>query len=556
MNNYAAQLNSMTAGMVNFLQENGIGHAILSSGSRSAPLALAFMRNTSIQTFVVSDERSAAYMALGLAKQMKQRVVLVCTSGTAGLNYAPALAEACNQQIPLLVFTADRPSEMIGIGDNQTIFQQHMFAPNIRASFHLNLAKEGFCSPEESALVLQNALHLCVWPFPGPVHINVAMSEPLYLLPSEVPDALTFPKMPPTGDKINKASPDIREMAKEVVAFKRIMILAGMHDRHPKLRNILNKLLNMTDMVFLGDVTSNLNDMERGIDHGGVIFSHLSTEEKQFLKPDLLITFGSFLISKEMRMYFREAENIVHWHIDPYGEAKDTFFKLKKVLALSPSDFFGALLKNVSAFRNKTFMSYYKSWRKVEEKAKTYLTEKIKTDATYGAVMAILEKIPARSVLHSGNSLAVRVVNDLSLKVSMHCRSIEVQSNRGTSGIDGCLSTAVGASLTDQRIHTVLLGDQSFVYDRNALWNKYIGDHLKIIVLNNKGGGIFRCMPGTSAQEELEEYFVNYVEVDLRKVAEAHHLAYFSCDDQSRLPLVLNRFYRIKGRAALLEIHV
>ena len=554
MNKNAQSSLRFGSGVVKLLEQSGVNHVILSPGSRSAPLALSFMRNKAIKSYVINDERSAAYMALGMAKHMQQSVALVCTSGTAALNYAPALAEANNQNVSLIVLTADRPSEFIGIGENQSIFQKSMYAGNIRYSFHIDFIRSKYDQDNEHCRILNQAINKSRFPVPCPVHINISLPEPLLEGSIELHKSDIYKKMDFDREGGEVSVLTLKTLIDELVGFKRIMIVAGMNYRQPRLRNVLNKLLNMTDIVFAGDITSNLNDLERGVDHPSVVFRQMTEREKKDLKPDLLITFGSYMISKEMRTFFRETEEIEHWHIDEYGDFKDTFFKLKRGINTSPLVFFRAMLKNIASFKNKKFMSYYNSWQKAEEKAENYLREKIENDAEYDAVLSILKKLPSNSVLHCGNSLPVRIVNDLGLKSIRNSRNIEVVSNRGTSGIDGCLSTAVGTSIIDERIHTVILGDHSFLYDSNALWNKYLRGNLKIIVLNNKGGGIFRRMKDIAAQPEINDYFVNYVPVSISKIADAYGIADYSCSDLSKLPMFLNKIYRFDSHAAILEI--
>ncbi|MFC2114480.1 2-succinyl-5-enolpyruvyl-6-hydroxy-3-cyclohexene-1-carboxylic-acid synthase [Bacteroidota bacterium] len=543
---------SLTKNLVSICETLGITHIVISPGSRPAPLALEFIRNKKIQHFVINDERSAAYMALGMAIQLKKPVALLCTSGTAALNYAPAVAEAFNQQIPLLVLTADRPSEWIGQGENQTIIQHKLFEPNILASYQLQTSYGSIEVINEAYRIFSEAIHKCNFPVKGPVHINIPIKEPLYQ--QEKAGFIPLKLVRQEEVELQLSPRRLKELFQQLVTPRKVMVLAGIHQPNPKLRRVLNKLFSLTDIVFIRDITSNLADIDRAVAYPELVISTSDEKTLQKLKPDLLITFGNYVISKKIREFLRAYPPKYHWHIGIDKGFVDTYQALTRVIPVKSNYFFSSLLRAVKVFEKRSFSGFYRLWIKADEKAVQLMQEKISTDLELQFVDRILRKLPKNSIIQLGNSSPVRLANELSLQSNKHAKSIAVFSNRGTSGIDGSLSSCVGSSLISDQLHFILIGDQSLMYDRNALWNSYIGSNLKIILLNNKGGGIFRRMEGPASQKELEEYFVNYVETDFKNMSTQHGLAYFECDEIEKFDLVYKAFVKESASSALLEI--
>jgi len=539
MNDQASLYNRLLNELTEFLSFQGIKYAVLCPGSRSAPLALAFMRNNKIKHFIVNDERSAGYMALGLALNNKFPVVLVCTSGTAALNFSPSVAEAFNQHISLMVLTADRPEEMIGIGENQTIIQKNLFEPNVHASFRMNLLdyylnESGFI--EHFTPVFKECLK-------GPVHLNLPFSEPFY--PKEKNDGTktkSFQKIIPEipSFKLDESFIDIFNHSENII------ILPGLQVKNEHLLENLNNFSEKFNIPVLNDITSNTQSLKQSIfqiDHC------LSVNKKNVdLKPDLLITFGTHTVSRKLIKFLTENKAKNHWHISSFGEKINTFQSLTETFFIPPAEFF-KLLYNNEKLHNKS-LRYFNSWKRAEENAQPIFHEKLLTDIELQVMKYILDYLPENSILHLGNSLSVRLANEIGLS---HKPNTEVYSNRGTSGIDGCLSTAIGFALASEKPNFIVLGDQSFLYDQNALWNKVLPQNLKIIVINNKGGGIFKRLEGSSVQAELNEYFVNYIPVNIEKIANSHSIDYFSLNYHTFKTQNLINIYNF-SKLAIIEV--
>lgn len=545
-------LYKLLANVVHICRVHGIKHVVLSPGSRSAPLALSFIRYTEIKHWIITDERSAAYTALGIAKQLLQPVAVVCTSGTAALNLAPAIAEAYFSEIPLVVLTADRPPEWIGQADNQSIHQQELYGRHVKASFGLPV---DFIHPDagwHALRIINEALLLAKSPTRGPVHINFPFREPFYA-DTESVVSHNMPKVFTSATDLSVYKIDKKAFENELLyklhGFKKILVVAGMYAPSEKLRQVFHLLSKEHELVFLPDITSNLHGLDYAIDFYDLALSYADEKTINNLKPELLITFGGPLVSKNLKQFLRCESIKEHWHISESGTAADTFQKLTKIVAATPEDFFAEL-------QNAGFLGeadYYRSWQQANRKIRHYL-ESFYFRLPYSesrAMMQIMQALPEGSVLHLGNSLPVRHASVFPLIRE----NIMVYSNRGTSGIDGSLSTAAGQSLVFQEAtHTLICGDLSFMYDRNGLWNNYLKGNFKIIIFNNHGGRIFESLPGAARQKELNEYFVTEQPLNFSHTALQHNCTYLFCNNEEDLRHQLDALFATAERPAILEI--
>jgi len=458
--------------LVAICAKKGIKNVILSPGSRCAPLTIAFARHPEIHTRIISDERSAAFIALGMAQQLEQPVALVCTSGSASLNYYPAIAEAFFQQVPLLILTADRPNEWIDQYDGQTIFQQNVFGKHVKESFQFpNYI--GTSDDEWLASRVSNEAINLAKAFPsGPVHINIPLKEPFYPL---IGEELKFPVNPRVFNQASSYSQLSEEssmkLRSRLDSVKRLLIIPGQQRPNPRIKEQINQLSKTHQVVFVTDAISNLQSEKTINLHDHWLGNNeISTD----LKPDLIISFGKSIISKSLKLFLRNTE-VSHWHVQPDGNAKDTFQRLTRILPASPSSFLGWLIENLNAQSSE----FYDSWHQLEQKTKVNLSEILESGefGEYFALHSILKKTPPFSKIHVANSMSVRYLNFLGK------RNQEVICNRGTSGIDGSNSTAVGCTFTTKEIVTLVTGDLAFFYDRNAFWHNYTMPNLRIILL-------------------------------------------------------------------------
>ncbi|MCE2709148.1 MAG: 2-succinyl-5-enolpyruvyl-6-hydroxy-3-cyclohexene-1-carboxylic-acid synthase [Algoriphagus sp.] len=521
----------------------GIRHVLLSPGSRCAPLTLAFARHPKMEVRTISDERSAAFIALGMAQQLKQPVVLVCTSGSAVLNYFPAIAEAFFQQIPLLVLTADRPPEWVDQWDGQTIFQEEVYGKHVKKSYRF---PDTFTHPDQvrHAHRISNEAILLSQQFPaGPVHLNIPLREPFY---PEEGETFNFPMHPPLftreSSEIRLSEASLEKLKVELAHFRRILIVPGQQEQNLDLLALIERLALNQQAVVVADSLSNLQGK-------GTITLHdqwLGREELHpELAPDLVISFGKSIISKSLKLFLRKLD-IQHWHIQPDGQAKDTYSRLTRIVASDPLAFLTWLASQLPSGES----GYAQGWQALEEQVARILPQALQEVefGEYPAVKQVLDALPAKSQLQVANSMAIRYVNFLGR------RSQEIFCNRGTSGIDGSSSTAVGASLVSSSLITLLTGDMAFFYDRNAFWHKYPLPNLRIVLLNNHSGGIFRLIDGPAKQPELEEFFETQQALSASHLAAEYGFKHYLVKNSFELDQALATFFEPSAVPKILEI--
>lgn len=541
---------------------HAVKHMVLSPGSRCAPLTLAFVRHPEIVTYTISDERSAAFIALGMARQLQQPVGLVCTSGSAAYNYAPAIAEAYFQQIQLLVFTADRPPEWTDQLDGQTIRQHNIYGQHVKRSFEFPTAQNHPDVLWHAGRIVSEAINLSTtYPY-GPVHINVSIREPFY---PEKDETIVFDR----NTKVIRKKEGKRVLSGEILAelkqawsgFQKKLIVCGQSYFHPEASRLLELLAENQKIPIIADIISNQHPVKSTIRHADTMLAQKDERLLQKLQPDLLITFGLSVISKNLKLLLRRYGPKAHWHIQPAGEVADPFQALTEIINVDPEVFFTESLQFSSYISQQE--NYFQIWQQEAQKTGNFIQdffrkpEILAQPGEFLAMQRVMECIPDFTNLHLANSMAVRYANLIGLQA--HQKNIEVFANRGTSGIDGSNSTAVGSALVSGKPTVLLTGDMAFFYDRNAFWHNYPLLNLRIVVLNNHAGGIFRIIDGPNRQPELEEYFETRQMLNAKNTALDFHMQYHHCDITKpngfdELKSVLEVFFRESGRAKILEI--
>ncbi|WP_426060195.1 2-succinyl-5-enolpyruvyl-6-hydroxy-3-cyclohexene-1-carboxylic-acid synthase [Hymenobacter sp. B1770] len=534
--------------------QHGITDVVLSPGSRSAPLTLAFARHPALTVRVVPDERAAAFIGLGIAQTQRRAVALVCTSGTAGLNYAPAVAEAFFQHIPLVIFTADRPPEWIDQLDGQTIRQRNLYGAHAKGEFEFPVDTSHADAKWHSARIVNEAINLAQAAPAGPVQVNVPLREPFY---PKADDKIGYEKdvkithEPSLSTDLSKAA--ISEFTQQLLSTKRVLVVAGQHAADEKLNQALLAFAAIYGVTVVADTIGNMDGIGSSlVGKHDVFLAGLSREQKETLRPDLLITFGQSLISKSLKLYLREAVPQQHWHIQASGAVADTFRSLTSIVRSEPAAFFAGLaVKPVSIEMNGA-----SDWQQAETAAHSFLSDFFSASNPpfneFSAFHRTLAQLPENTALHLANSMAVRYANIIGIPAG---RQIEVFANRGTSGIDGCNSTAVGAALAQpQRPVVLLTGDVAFFYDRNAFWHNYPTPNMRVVLFNNHGGGIFRLIDGPRQQPELEEFFETRQMLTAENTARDFNLRYFPVSTFEELAAALPVFFAAESGAAILEI--
>ena len=520
---------------------HGVRKVIIAPGSRNAPLIFAFTEQPELECLSITDERSAAYFALGIAQQSGEAVALVCTSGTAVLNFAPAIAEAYYQNLPLLVFTADRPAEMIDQADGQTLRQTNIFGNYIKACFTLPVETVQTVDLLYSDRQVSQAIDTAVSYPQGPVQINVPMREPIY---SALPESHSFPKVFktlesdifPTKENLEKLQSVWKTIPKKMVVF-------GVSPKNEQLYALANQLANEPDVVVIAENLSNISG-ERIITRPESFFSSLLPYNKISFKPDLLITIGHSVICKQLKLYLREFQPAAQWQLESSLPYIDTYKCLDVIIPGSACD---VLLKMPFGKTESNFSELFQSQNKMIAKRHDEFVENAPL-SDMSAVTQLLTLAPGGTQLHLANSTSVRWT-----QLFLTRPDLTYFCNRGTSGIDGSLSTAAGYAYASKQPTVFLTGDLSFIYDSNGLWNNYIGDNFKIIVLNNNGGNIFRFIGDKQLMEKSLDFFTTPHQVKIKSLVEAYGLQYLVCDKTEELETSLTSLFKAE-KATVLEI--
>jgi 2-succinyl-5-enolpyruvyl-6-hydroxy-3-cyclohexene-1-carboxylate synthase len=535
----------------------GIHYAVLCPGSRCAPLTLAFVRHPMIQQKTFSDERSAAFIALGIAQQTKTPSILVCTSGSAAYNFAPGVAEAYFSQTPLLVFTADRPPEWIAQHDGQTIYQPGIFGRHVKKSFELPGEYEHPDSIWAINRIINEAINLSMQEPCGPVHVNAPFREPLYPKSDyEITFGETLRVLDELPSDFNISSAQEDFILNRFSKFHNILIVAGQADFNPDLLNALQQATTRHDIPLIGDIISNIHSLDMTIRHADSFLGQASDEIKKMLRPDLLITFGKSVISKNVKIFLRKFRATEHWHIQPNNVAADTYQSTTHTIHASAVRVFDLLakLEPKETFESQKQNNFFKLWEVEQRRITRALNDffPLPEIGELEVVNEVLHHLPENCNLHLANSMSVRYANYIGLAAFQ--KGVKVFANRGTSGIDGCSSTAVGHCLENATPNVLITGDLAFFYDRNAFWHNYPLPNLRIVVLNNHGGIIFGMIDGPGSLPESDEYFVTRQKLNARKLCEEFGFEYLKLDNRRKLKNVLKDFFEFDGRTKILEI--
>ncbi|MBN8641506.1 MAG: 2-succinyl-5-enolpyruvyl-6-hydroxy-3-cyclohexene-1-carboxylic-acid synthase [Flavobacteriales bacterium] len=521
--------------IIEIFRAKGIDTIVISPGSRNAPLTIGFSNNSAFKCYSIADERSAGFFALGMAQQLQKPVALVCTSGSALLNYYPAFAEAFYNQIPLIVVSADRPLDKIDIGDGQTIRQQYVFSNH--SIFNANLHEN---AGDENDILINEAINLSISK-KGPVHINVPFEEPLYEIVDELsiePKIISYTQSKPILNDLSIYAHFWNQSQKK-------LILIGGLEPNSIEQSFLDALGMDESVVVMTEVTSNVHH-PNFITNIDTIITPFTEKEFSDYQPDLLITFGGMIVSKRIKSYLRKYKSIQHWHIDEL-RAYDTFGSLTKHFVVAPNYFFQQFFPQTISVESDYQSKLLKIRSDREKKHQTYMEAIPFSDLK--AFDVILPTISTHFDLQISNSSPIRYAQlfTINSKVSVFC-------NRGTSGIDGSTSTAIGAAVASQKPTIFITGDIGFLYDSNALWNNYIPKEFKIILINNGGGGIFRILPGHQESPTFNTFFETSHCLTAEHLAKMYQLDYVIASNEKSLKRGLKHLYNQNDKPCILEV--
>lgn len=518
----------------------GVRRTVVSPGSRNAPLIVALARRREIQLNEVIDERSAAFVALGIAVQTGRPVAVVCTSGSAVLNLAPALAEAYYRQIPLIAVTADRPEEWIDQDDSQTIRQPGALAAVTKATFHLPVTRGDAGLERLCRRRVADAMMMAVNAPCGPVHVNVGIDEPINVMGDDSADDFRLPDFVPTVRRLPEAT--ARELADEINSARQVLVVAGFQSPEPKLKEALYLLPG--NVAVISELQSNLG---QGIP-ANIDAMLRMPESKALLNPDIVITIGGALLSRMIKASMRSAKKSMrHWSVSTVDHCLDTLLHLDRRIDCAPTEFFASILP----YLEDNNSCYAAEWQNLSERAghitQTYAESVPWSD--FRAMNRLMRSVPSGTSLHLSNGTAARYA-----QLTGCPGAIRTECNRGVSGIDGCTSTAIGAAMATDELTLLVTGDMSAQYDMGALAIQEVPATFRMAVLNNGGGGIFRFIKSTRDLPETDRWLAGGVRLPLRELAAGFGFDYYEAADEASLSSVMPAFFAPYGRPAILNI--
>lgn len=514
----------------------GATHAVISPGSRSTPLALAMLRQPGLQCTVAIDERISAFFALGIAKASRRPVLVLATSGTAPANWLPAVIEAGQAGVPLILISADRPPELQGCGANQTIDQLGLFGAHVRASHALGAPEAAF-DPAYLHRLAARIYEQTVWPHPGPVHVNQPFREPL------VPGGEVPVSQPPEKIRFSPPSalPDPTAIAELAAAIsgRPGLIVCGELPPEPGFAEALAALAERLDCPVLAEPLSNLrfgpHDRSRlCVRYNRWLADHAFATD---YRPDWVLRFGAFPVTRHLQNYVASAVT-VHALAEPWQRWTDPTHRLTHLLR-------AALLAVCQALLAAQPMPTPAGWRA----AFADREQTVAADTDAGPITVLIDEVAADTPLFIGNSLAIRQLDSYSGSTD---KPLHFYGNRGASGIDGNISTALGIATVHGRV-VALLGDLTTQHDLGGL-ALAAGRDAIIVTVNNGGGGIFDLLP-QAALSEFAQGWRTPQQISFEHAAKTFNLGYARAENDDAFRMAL-RLALVKGGPQLIELLV
>lgn len=547
--NHTEILTRYTANFIDELIKSGIKDVVISPGSRSTPLALAFTEHSGVKEWVIVDERSAAFFALGIAKETKNPVVLVCTSGTAAANYFPAIVEAHYSRVPLVVLTADRPHELRDVGAPQAIEQIQLYGNYVKWFQEMAIPE----ATDEMLGYVRNkaarAVYMAQEGNPGPVHMNIPFREPL-MLDFTLKDIWDHPDFqhksynaPLDGPK-QLTSEQLEDIIKRLEGKEKGLIVCGPQTDDEAFPQTVAALAEKWNLPVLADPLSQIRSGSHS--KANIIETYdalLKNEEiRNHYKPDFIIRFGAMPVSKSYLFYLKENKDIPQFIVENNSGYREPTGNITEFIFADPAAFCEALVTAKELTFSKKWLA---EWKTMNEVARKHLSSDMEESITEGeAVRGLVEVLPENSAIYVGNSMAIRDVDTFFLSNE---KKVRVLANRGANGIDGMVSSGIGAAANGEHI-TLVLGDLSFYHDLNGLLAaKYYKLDITILLINNNGGGIFSFLSQANDKKHFEALFGTPIDLDFSVAAKLYEAAYYEPKTEAELKIVLKETYANKG---------
>lgn len=550
----------------------GVKYACISPGSRNTPLTISLAKNKKIKSYVNIDERSSGFFALGLAMASRSPVLLVCTSGTAAAEFYPAIIEAYQQRVPLIVCTADRPPELIGRGANQTIYQDNIYENHIRWFINAGLPDAAEDSLRKLTMLADEAYTVSTTMDPGPVHINFPFRKPFE--PHMFTDEISEQTLDSIGssisakplntenndivtgvkDKENLQEKLLNELVDNIKKYRKGLIVAGPGNHNVSFSEKCFRLAKILNYPVIADGTSQLRFGPGNKNNILANFEgYLRTPAfMQDMQPEIIIHFGRVPTSRGIEMYY-ENINPEYFIVNEFGEWFDPYHKARAVIAMEPAVFCDKLSERLEGIKNSFDQhDWLNTFLKAEEKTGMLRKEIIET-AEFpfeGRIITeVLKNLPDPSSLMVSNSMPVR---DLDYFAPVSEKRIHIFQNRGASGIDGITSTALGIAAAKQEPVVLITGDLAFYYDLNGLLAslKY-SIPLVVVLINNNGGGIFDMLPVSACTDVFNEYFTTPHNLDFSHFVKGYGGCFENIEDWGHFENAFKKALGLKGLTVL-----
>ncbi|MEH6995317.1 2-succinyl-5-enolpyruvyl-6-hydroxy-3-cyclohexene-1-carboxylic-acid synthase [Neobacillus drentensis] len=545
--NHQESLTAYLAAFVVELVQTGIKDVVVSPGSRSTPMAMVMAEHPELNIHIHVDERSAAFFALGIAKATNKPVAILCTSGTAAANYFPAIIEARYSRVPLLVLTADRPHELREVGAPQAIDQIHLYGQHVKWFADMALPETSNELIRYARTVGARAAAIASQAPAGPVHLNFPFREPLI---PKLDEEIFELKERPMGyvqvrnGELTIREDEFREISQKLKGYDKGIIVCGdiADNQFAQAVTELSAALKFPVLADpLSQLRSGLHPLENIVEAYDTFLRN--EDAKEYLKPDVILRFGAMPVSKALTIFLKENHQAEQFVIDGAGGWRDPA-TLSTEMIFCDESIFCEQLSGLTEIKEST--EFLEKWREINEltKANMALIKDTQMLSEGRLFYQIAEMLPEEATLFVGNSMPIRDLDSFFLN---NHKSIKVMANRGANGIDGTVSTALGAALYSQPLYLVL-GDLTFFHDLNGLIAaKLYGIDIRIIVVNNNGGGIFSFLPQSQHPKNFELLFGTPLNLEFEHAVRMFNGNYTKVKDWDHFRGLMKQSSDVKG---------
>lgn len=513
--------------LVAMLKAKKIKNIVVSPGNSHNAIVRSIEEDSYFKTYNIVDERSAAFFGCGLIQQLEEPVAIMCTSGTAATNYLTGVTEASRRKLPLIVITGDKNPYYLAQQEDQMIDQINLFKTVVKYSVSLPMIKdekdEWYCRRILNEAFLELNHHGT-----GPIQINLPIEQGMLAIGND----FTTEKLPEINiiERIDlKTKKEVIENKFKSLKNKKIMIIYGQDNNitEATIKNI-EKIFKNYNCIIEADKLSNLH-CKGALDIARATIELRTSGRFGEFVPDIVITVAGN-VTWEGKFVLKGYKNkFEHWIVNSDGKVQDYYKNLTTIFEMSTEEF----LENMAEYEVDSDNNYYEMW---EKKNKTFKIPEFQYSNLY-ATQKVMKMIPKNSILNLANSSTIRLAQYFDLD-----QSIQVYCNRGVNGIDGCMSTYIGQSTATDKLSFLIIGDLTFFYDMNALWNRYVGKNIRIMLINNEGAALFHFNQGLEKYPTLNENVAAEHFATARGWVESQNIKYLSARNREEFDKNLSDF--------------